>query len=155
MIFFSTKRPNVRTKTKPFCNFSDCFFYRFRRSSPLQSRFGCPKIGILYLFAAKPPHSTPFPVRVHVAFRRPIAKSSFSCTAAVKETVRRRMISRNGCRRNSRLIPLLFLAQCRVSRCQTCDRHAVRRATYVVQTCEVAELYRRRFAAMLAADTAF
>lgn len=37
MIFFSTKRPNVRTKTKPFCNFSDCFFIasavRRRRNS--------------------------------------------------------------------------------------------------------------------------
>ena len=38
---------------------------------------------------------------------------------------------------------------------QACDGHAERRAAHVVQTCEVAELHRRRFAAVFAADAAF
>ena len=38
---------------------------------------------------------------------------------------------------------------------QACDGHAERRAAHVVQACEVAELHRRRFAAVFAADAAF
>ena len=50
---------------------------------------------------------------------------------------------------------MLLLIECSVCGRQACDGHAEGRAAHVVQTCVVAELHRRRFAAVLAADTAF
>ena len=50
---------------------------------------------------------------------------------------------------------VLCLFESRMRCRQACDGHAERRAAHVVQACEVAELHRRRFAAVFAADTAF
>ena len=50
---------------------------------------------------------------------------------------------------------VLCLFESRMRCRQACDGHAERRAAHVVQTCEVAELHRRRFAAVFAADAAF
>ena len=50
---------------------------------------------------------------------------------------------------------VLCLFESRMRCRQACDGHAERRAAHVVQTCEVAELHRRRFAAVFAANTAF
>ena len=50
---------------------------------------------------------------------------------------------------------MLLLIECSVCGRQACDGHAEGRAAHVVQTCVVAELHRRRFAAVFAADTAF
>ena len=47
---------------------------------------------------------------------------------------------------------VLCLFESRMRCRQACDGHAERRAAHVVQTCEVAELHRRRFAAVFAAD---
>ena len=48
---------------------------------------------------------------------------------------------------------LLVIQSC-LSCCQTCDRHTEWGAGYVVKAYFVAELYRRRISAVLAADTA-
>ncbi len=48
----------------------------------------------------------------------------------------------------------LFVIQSCLSCCQTCDRHTEWGAGYVVKAYFVAELYRRRISAVLAADTA-
>ena len=48
---------------------------------------------------------------------------------------------------------MLFL-YCSLRRSQTCDGHAERRATHIVESYAVAELHRRRLATVLAADAA-
>src|SRR5436309_7033884 len=88
-----------------------------------------------------------------------LCTSVFSVVKVFKTTenteVHRAMPQRIGVLLRSSAFHFQFVTCRSLCRCQTRGQHTERRTGNIVQSCLVAELNRRRFAAMLAADSYF